>query len=125
MHHDILLRFEFDVLPARLMGRSPVFFSSFAGRWNELTRLPKKLPIPEPIPPNVARMSTGAGAVGCSAAGGLEARSLSAAASRSRKRVVTSERTPSKALNKLEDPVAKAEEIASRAGASFSSIWRS
>jgi hypothetical protein len=125
MHQDMLFRFELDVLPAKLIGRSPDFFSSFAGRWKELTLLPKKLPIPEPMPPRVARMSTGTGAAGCSVAGGFEARSRSAAASRSLKRVLTSVRTPSKALNKLEDPVARAEEIASRAGASFSSIWRS
>ena len=73
---------------------------------------PKKLP----IPPIVARTSGKDDAIG--AAGVAVVAAVSDCASRSLSRLVTSERTPSNARKRLEDPAAMAEPIASLVGPS-------
>jgi hypothetical protein len=99
----------------RLSGRKFANFGSgFAGLGSFQLAIfePKKLP----IPPIVARTSGNDDAIG--AVGTAVVEGVSDWASRSLSRLVTSERTPSNARNRLEDPAAMAEPIASFVGPS-------
>ena len=99
----------------RLSGRKFANFGSgFAGLGSFQLAIfePKKLP----IPPIVARTSGKDDAMG--AAGAVVVEGASPCTSRSLSRLVTSDRTPSNARYRLEDPAAMAEPIASFVGPS-------